>query len=54
MVTWDIGVAVRSCNINKPNNFVSPLSYSENYLNDVWNSFYKLFSPHITSFNSLS
>ncbi|KAH0682952.1 hypothetical protein KY290_021541 [Solanum tuberosum] len=51
---WDVGAAVRSCNINRPDNVVAPKLDLETSLNDVWNSFDKLFAPDITNFNDLS
>ncbi|KAG5611141.1 hypothetical protein H5410_022422 [Solanum commersonii] len=51
---WDVGVAVRSCNINRPDNVVAPKLELETSLNDVWNSFDKLFAPDMTNFNDLS
>ncbi|KAH0679445.1 hypothetical protein KY284_020530 [Solanum tuberosum] len=51
---WDVGAAIRSCNINIPDNVIAPKLDLENSLNDVWNSFDKLFAPDMTNFNDLS
>ncbi|KAK4721665.1 hypothetical protein R3W88_011898 [Solanum pinnatisectum] len=51
---WDIRAAVKSCNINRPDNVVASKLYLETSLNDVWNSFDKLFAHDMTNFNGLS
>ncbi|XP_049373417.1 probable WRKY transcription factor 27 [Solanum verrucosum] len=51
---WDVGAVVRSCNINRPDNVAAPKLDLETSLNDVWNSFDKLFAPDMTNFNDLS
>ncbi|KAK4716625.1 hypothetical protein R3W88_014963 [Solanum pinnatisectum] len=50
----DIGGIVRSCDINRPNNVVAPNLGWKTSPNDVWNSFDKVLTPNMTSFNGLS
>ncbi|XP_049366661.1 probable WRKY transcription factor 27 [Solanum verrucosum] len=51
---WDIGGIVRSCNISRPNNVVTPNLDLKVSPNDVWNSSDKYLAPDMTSFNGLS
>ncbi|KAG5611126.1 hypothetical protein H5410_022407 [Solanum commersonii] len=51
---WDIGVVVRSFNINRHENVVAPKLDLETYLNYVLNSSDELLVPDMTIFNGLS
>ncbi|KAH0679437.1 hypothetical protein KY284_020522 [Solanum tuberosum] len=51
---WDIGAIVRSFNINRHENVVSPKLDLKTYLNDILNSFDELLAPDMTIFNGLS